>query len=134
MESTSGCIGNVNCPSIAETPDGDFDVVGLELMVPQPGQKVGYGEAGVRVPREVMLAFLGDFSEKVLQLRLEAISEGLSVDIPEAETKAAARAHSRWLIGKPEGDWALRDATAELPTHSACTAPECEHGCNEEDA
>lgn len=59
---TSGC-----CPGIAESPTGDFFIVGEAVRGGSTalpgGLRVGWGEGAVVVPRAVMLAWVESWAE-----------------------------------------------------------------------
>lgn len=68
-------------PTITELPTGEFEVKAHEAwIVRHTGVRThGYDVFNVTIPRDVMLTFLGEFSEKVLQLRLDAMKEAREV-------------------------------------------------------
>jgi hypothetical protein len=95
------------CPAVVETLTGDFLAVG-SFRAPNEAKllttekiNVGFDEAAVVIPREVMLKFLGDFSEKVLKERIAEATPGVRARLAEKVKTDGER-----LLGEVEADMA----------------------------
>jgi hypothetical protein len=62
-------------PTITEDRNGSFTVRAYEAWVVAMEAPRRNNVYEVTIPRDVMLEFLGEFSEKVLQLRLDAVKQ-----------------------------------------------------------
>lgn len=78
------------CPAVVETHSGDFIAVGEFIPTPVEAKMltaqrigVGFNEAAVLIPREVMIKFLGEFSEKVLRERIAQATPAVRASLAE---------------------------------------------------